>query len=51
MVMIREDHDDYCPYDDDDDFRYSYYREPSMSPMQDFTACDKECGYCGNCDY
>ncbi|KAJ5742586.1 uncharacterized protein N7511_011336 [Penicillium nucicola] len=22
-----------------------------FEPIQDYTACDKECGYCGNCDY
>ncbi|OQD86537.1 hypothetical protein PENANT_c007G00275 [Penicillium antarcticum] len=27
------------------DYGYDY------EPMKDLTACDKECGYCGNCDY
>ncbi|KAI1102067.1 hypothetical protein F4804DRAFT_314189 [Jackrogersella minutella] len=30
---------DYTPYDSDRD------------SMKDFTACDKECGYCGRCEY
>ena len=30
---------------DDHDFDYDH------EPMKDLTACDKECGYCGNCDY
>ncbi|KAH7205372.1 uncharacterized protein BKA55DRAFT_530727 [Fusarium redolens] len=30
---------------DDSDYYYGY-----ESP-KDFTACDKECGYCGHCDY
>ncbi|KAI0521405.1 hypothetical protein F5B22DRAFT_596742 [Xylaria bambusicola] len=37
-----------------DDERDRYGRESeyeSYSPMKDYTACDKECGYCGNCDY
>ncbi|KAM7191214.1 hypothetical protein V8F20_009392 [Naviculisporaceae sp. PSN 640] len=43
------DEDDYGNYNDD--FSYSYDREYySSSPQQDFTACDKECGYCGHCD-
>lgn len=31
--------------EDDHDFDYD------NEPMKDLTACDKECGYCGNCDY
>lgn len=25
--------------------------DSDREPMEDFTACDKECGYCGRCDY
>ena len=32
-------------YDSDD------YNDYNHDANQDFTACDKECGYCGNCDY
>lgn len=41
-------------YDDDLDCDHhdSYYDDlDSDSEMKDFTACDKECGYCGKCDY
>ena len=33
------------------DFRYDHDFDFDHEPMKDFTACDKECGYCGNCDY
>ena len=42
--MGRCDDDDDLDYDNDD---IDYDHEP----MKDFAACDKECGYCGNCDY
>jgi hypothetical protein len=32
-------HYDYRGYDSDHE------------PVKDLAACDKECGYCGNCDY
>jgi len=34
--------DGYYPWSDDERDDYS---------ARDYTACDKECGYCGNCDY
>ncbi|KAI9801895.1 MAG: hypothetical protein M1833_002209 [Piccolia ochrophora] len=38
--------------DDNDDDHYFYQRSDSdYEPMKDLTACDKECGYCGNCGY
>ena len=41
--MRRGEYDDLdC---DDHDFGFD------LEPMKDLTACDKECGYCGNCDY
>lgn len=42
----REITDDF----DYDDHRFDYDYDDSGS-MKDFTACDKECGYCGHCDY
>lgn len=54
MLLIQQDEDyddhdygdhDYHDYHDNDDDADGY------EPMKDFTACDKECGYCGNCDY
>ncbi len=27
------------------------YSDGHSSPVQDFAACDKECGYCGHCHY
>jgi hypothetical protein len=37
---------------DSDDDRYNDYDyDYDSGPDKDFTACDKECGYCGNCDY
>jgi hypothetical protein len=45
--MRRDDYDDSDHYSDYDDHAYDYDYEP----MKDLTACDKECGYCGNCDY
>ncbi|KAI1364597.1 hypothetical protein F5Y08DRAFT_306368 [Xylaria arbuscula] len=44
--FIAEDFSD----DGHDRFEREYEYE-SYSPMKDYTACDKECGYCGNCDY
>jgi hypothetical protein len=42
--MRQADYDNYENYDDhDNDYDYE--------PMKDLTACDEECGYCGNCDY
>ncbi|KAI5459669.1 hypothetical protein BGZ63DRAFT_465138 [Mariannaea sp. PMI_226] len=35
---------------DYDDHRYDYDYDDRES-SRDFTACDKECGYCGHCDY
>lgn len=43
--MRRGEHNDYDLDYGDHDFHYVY------EPMKDLTACDKECGYCGNCDY
>ena len=37
-------HNDGLNYDDRDS-------DDEPEPMKDLTACDKECGYCGNCDY
>jgi hypothetical protein len=28
-----------------------YYNDSDRESAKDFTACDKECGYCGRCDY
>lgn len=30
---------------------WSSYDQDSEDEMKDLTACDKECGYCGRCDY
>lgn len=38
----------YESYDDDSGFYTNCYGEREI---KDFTACDKECGYCGTCDY
>lgn len=35
---------------DDDDNDY-YVNDYGQREMKDWTACDKECGYCGRCDY
>ena len=43
--MRRGEYDD-CD-DDSDDHNFDNKHES----MKDLTACDKECGYCGNCDY
>lgn len=37
---LRQDEYDDCDHDFDE-----------SESMKDFTACDKECGYCGKCDY
>lgn len=29
----------------------SFDHDSYDEPMKDLTACDKECGYCGQCDY
>ena len=43
--MRRGEYGDY-------DFDYGNYDfDYDYEPMNDLTACDKECGYCGNCDY
>ena len=42
--MRRDDYDDYV-YDAHD------YDHDSDESIKDLTACDKECGYCGKCDY
>lgn len=43
--------EEWVPSDSDDDrdgySGFHYYDEP----LKDLTACDKECGYCGQCDY
>ena len=44
-ALRQGEYDDYDHDHDDHDFDYEH------EPMGDFTACDKECGYCGNCDY
>ena len=31
--------------------RHSDYGDNGYDSPRDFTACDKECGYCGHCDY
>ena len=37
---------------DDDDLDYDDHDiDYDHEPMKDYTACDQECGYCGNCDY
>ncbi|KAK4206094.1 hypothetical protein QBC37DRAFT_381425 [Rhypophila decipiens] len=43
--------DEYYGHHDDDYLGYSSWQDSSPSPNKDFTACDKECGYCGQCDY
>lgn len=43
--MRRGEYSDYDLDYKNDDFDYDH------EPMKDLTACDKECGYCGNCDY
>jgi hypothetical protein len=35
-------------HDDDDDY---YINRWGMREPKDYTACDKECGYCGTCEY
>ena len=47
-VWPSQDHNIYDDYnnDDDDDNDRNY-----TSHHGDYTACDKECGYCGSCDY
>ncbi|RDW56549.1 hypothetical protein BP6252_14099 [Coleophoma cylindrospora] len=42
--IYQATYDSYETYDNND-FNYDY------KPMDDFTACDKECGYCGHCGY
>ncbi|KAI9883329.1 MAG: hypothetical protein M1823_004900 [Watsoniomyces obsoletus] len=44
LLGYRDDDDDYDDYDDGSGFE-------DNEPMKDLTACDKECGYCGTCDY
>ncbi|KAM7195168.1 hypothetical protein V8F33_006842 [Rhypophila sp. PSN 637] len=43
--------DVYWDHLEEDDFRCSSWRGSSPSSNKDFTACDQECGYCGQCDY
>lgn len=43
MISSYESYDDY-----DSGFYTNCYGEREI---KDFTACDKECGYCGTCDY
>ncbi|KAI2623126.1 hypothetical protein GGR54DRAFT_638370 [Hypoxylon sp. NC1633] len=44
--------DDRWTYDfDDGGPLYRYDEDDESERMKDFTACDKECGYCGRCDY
>ncbi|KAF3074471.1 hypothetical protein CFAM422_003836 [Trichoderma lentiforme] len=45
------DNDHYDQYDYGDDYDYNPYEASSPDFDQDFTACDKECGYCGRCSY
>ncbi|KAI0538352.1 hypothetical protein GGR58DRAFT_309563 [Xylaria digitata] len=42
------------PLDDDSENYEKDHHYGSIwehEPLKDYTACDKECGYCGNCDY
>ena len=43
--MRRGEHGHYDFDSDDHDF------DNDHEPMKDLTAYDKECGYCGTCDY
>ncbi|KAK4064262.1 uncharacterized protein Triagg1_9058 [Trichoderma aggressivum f. europaeum] len=48
------DNDDYNQYDYSDEYEYNNtndYNASSSDFDKDFTACDKECGYCGRCSY
>ncbi|KAL7955392.1 hypothetical protein V8C34DRAFT_316474 [Trichoderma compactum] len=48
------DNDDYNQYDYNDEYEYNNtndYNASSPDFDKDFTACDKECGYCGRCSY
>jgi hypothetical protein len=38
----------YQPHEDDNDY---YVNDYGSREMKDFTACDRECGYCGRCEY
>ena len=38
----------YPPYEDDSEYYVDAY---GWREIKDFTACDKECGYCGGCEY
>ncbi|KAK4148401.1 hypothetical protein C8A00DRAFT_19760 [Chaetomidium leptoderma] len=47
----QDDRENWWPVDDDDgsvDYERDYSDEEAT---KDYTACDKECGYCGRCDY
>ena len=41
--------DEDCDFDDHDYDDHDF--DDERESMKDFTACDKECGYCGHCDY
>ena len=45
-VWPSQDPNNYDDYNNDDDNDRNY-----TSHHGDYTACDKECGYCGSCDY
>ena len=51
MLPIQQD-EDYSEHDYGERNYGDYnYDDDGYEPMKDLTACDKECGYCGNCDY
>ena len=51
MLPIQQD-EDYGEHDYGERNYVDYnYDDGGYEPMKDLTACDKECGYCGNCDY
>jgi hypothetical protein len=51
MLLIQQDKDDSDQDDSDYSYRDNYDDIDAYEPMKDLTACDKECGYCGHCDY
>ncbi|KAI1308083.1 hypothetical protein F5Y03DRAFT_110624 [Xylaria venustula] len=46
--FISDESDDYGR---EQDYESYYDRESEKSCGDDYAACDKECGYCGKCDY
>jgi hypothetical protein len=62
LVTVEETHNDgqtdeqekWVPCDSDydrDGYSDSHNYDDYHEPLKDLSACDKECGYCGQCDY